>query len=171
MGKLKNKKARFKVGDWVSFRYGTSDSFAQIIEVMGPIGVGGRYLYGIRMDTDHGPDTFGLPEDEMKPASPPDKAAIMKFLKEGGLVEILRANLGGGPDQPRAWLGYNSSGKIIPVFSAERGLIGGASVPFFALHEYSVFTGKQEEVINFLASFGLNRGEAQEVVVAVGTAP
>ena len=44
-------------------------------------------------------------------------------------------------------------------------------VPFFALHEDKVFTGKENEVVGFLASFGLGRAEGKEVVAAVGTAP
>jgi hypothetical protein len=44
-------------------------------------------------------------------------------------------------------------------------------VPFFALHEAKVFTGKVEEVVGFLESFGLSRAEAEEIVGAVGTAP
>ena len=34
-----------------------------------------------------------------------------------------------------------------------------------------LFAGKREAVIGFLASFGLNRTEAEEVLTTVGTAP
>jgi len=55
--------------------------------------------------------------------------------------------------------------------SPQRGVLGGAKVPYFALHETKVFAGKEEQVIDFLASFGLTRHEAEEVIAAVGTAP
>jgi hypothetical protein len=57
------------------------------------------------------------------------------------------------------------------TFAADRGLVGGAAVPFFALLEDKVFTAKRQQVIDFLASFGLTRAEAEDVVRAVGTAP
>jgi len=40
------------------------------------------------------------------------------------------------------------------TFDAQRGVIGGSAVPFFALHEDRVFAGKKGQVIEFLASFG-----------------
>jgi hypothetical protein len=33
------------------------------------------------------------------------------------------------------------------------------------------FTGKADEVLGFLATFGLNQAEALEIMAAVGTAP
>jgi hypothetical protein len=171
MTKIRKKRGRFKLGDWVRFPYGAADVFAQVIEERGPIGVKGRHLYRIQIDRDaEEPDAFELAEDDLQAASPPDKSAIVKYLKEGGLVSILRCNLGGSA-QPRVWLTYTPRGGITHTLVAERGMMGGAAVPFFALHEYKVFTGKQNQVAEFLASFGLNRDEAQEVIAAIGTAP
>jgi hypothetical protein len=50
MRSTKKERARFKVGDWVWFLYGTSNTFAQIIEDRGPLGFKGRHLYRIRID-------------------------------------------------------------------------------------------------------------------------
>jgi hypothetical protein len=50
-------------------------------------------------------------------------------------------------------------------------VIGGATVPFFALHEEKVFTGKKAAVLVFLTSFGLSNHDAEDVLAAVGTSP
>lgn len=172
MSTTKKASGRFKVGDWVSFPYGARTVTAQVIEERGPIGVNRRRLYRIRLDRESTePDAFEMPEDELENVPPPFPAAIMNYMKEGGLVDILRSNLGGGRNQPRAWLTYTPRGEVTHTLEAGRGVIGGSVVPFFALHEDKVFAGKENEVVAFLASFGLNRAEAKEVVSAVGTAP
>ena len=66
---------------------------------------------------------------------------------------------------------HTTRGEVTHTFDAQRGVLGGASVPFFALHEDRVFAGKEAQVIEFLANFGLSRGEAEEVVASVGTGP
>jgi hypothetical protein len=111
-----------------------------------------------------------MPEDDLRSAQP-QRDAVIDFLKKGGLLEILRANLGGGPSQPRVWLTFDSHGKLTHTLDASRGSIGGAVVPFFALHGNKVFTPKTEEVVSFLGSFGLSRNDAREVLNFVGTEP
>jgi hypothetical protein len=70
------KKATFKVGDWVTFPFGTRKVLARVIEDRGPIGVQGRRLFGIEIAReDREPDRFEMPEDEMMPAMPPPKNA------------------------------------------------------------------------------------------------
>jgi hypothetical protein len=172
MSTRKKAAGRFRVGDWVTFPYGTRNAFAQVVEDRGPLGVKGRWIYRIRRFLDDNePDSFELPEDLIQAAPAPAKAEVLRYLKEGGLVSILQANLIGGREQPRAWLTYSPRGSVTHTFSADRGVIGGAPVPFFALIEDKVFTAKKEEVLSFLASFGLSRAEAEDVVAAVGTAP
>jgi hypothetical protein len=162
---------RFSVGDWVSFPYGARALVAQVIEERGPLGVKRRRLYRVRVGGEGGEaDSFEMPEDELNIVSPPEKPRVLNYMKEGGLVAILRSNLSGG-DIPRVWLTYTPRGDITHSFAADRGILGGAVVPFFALHEGKVFTGKQDEVIAFLAGFGLDRDEANEVLAAIGTAP
>ena len=65
--------ARYKVGDWVSFRWGVRDAIAQVIEQLGPLlGPERKHLYRIRLERDSTePDLFEMPEDELEPASPP----------------------------------------------------------------------------------------------------
>lgn len=171
MSATRKRNGRFKVGDWVAFPYGTRNLIAQVAEARGPLGVNRRHLYRILVPSESGePDSFEMPDDELAAAGPPDKTAVIRYLKEGGLVEMLRSNLNGGRQQPKVWLTYTSRGNITHTFIAERGMLGGATVPFFALYQGSVFAGKREEVVEFLASFGLNRNEAQEILAAVGIA-
>ncbi len=168
----KKEKGRFKIGDWVSFPYGIQQAFAQVIEDRGPLGVNHRHLYRIRFPRDHSEyDSFELPDPYLEPAPPLDKATVLRYLKEGGLVAMLQSNLIGGKEGPRVWLTYGPRGEVTPTFLADRGLIGGELVPFFALQEDKVFTGKIDQVVRFLHSFGLTHTEAEEVLAAVGTAP
>jgi len=163
---------RFKVGDWVSFLYPVDPVFAQVIEDHGPLGTNGRHMYRIRLDLAYTePDMFDIPEEELEAVPLPDKATIMQFLKEGGLIAILQSNLIRGANPPQAWLSYTRTGSLTHTLSQQRGVLGGAAVPYFALLEDKVYTGKQEHVLDFLASFGLKRDEAKEVIEAVGTAP
>src|SRR5882757_6660631 len=136
MNRRKKGTERFKVGDWVSFLYGTGNLVAQVIETRGPLGINRRPLYRILVSREPDePDSFEMPEDEMEPASPPDKAAVIKYLKHGGLVAILQSHLRREREQPRAWLTYTPRGGVTHTFAAARGVIGGSPVPYFALHE------------------------------------
>jgi hypothetical protein len=172
MSAHKKTASRFRVGDWVAFLYGTKKAFAQVVEDRGPIGVQGRRLYRIRLfhNSDE-PDAFEMPEEYLEAAPAPEKPALVRYLKEGGLVTILQSNLSGGKEQPRVWLTYSSQGSITNTFTAGLGIMGGALVPFFALIEDKIFTAKKKEVLAFLESFGLSRAEAEDVVATVGTAP
>ena len=135
MSTAHRQEARFRVGDWISFRYGPRQVWAQVIEDRGPLGVNGRRLYRVRMDQESGESVaFEVTEDDLTPAQP-DRTEIIDYLTRGGLLQILRSNLGGGPRQPRVWLTFNPHGRLSHTFTAERGLVGGATVPFFALHE------------------------------------
>jgi hypothetical protein len=170
MSTTKKSRARFRPGDWVTIQYGT-ERLAQVLEDRGKIGVEGHRYYRIRLQDSDEDAAFEATEEELKPAVLPDKAAVLRYLREGGLVAILSANLAGGRHQPRAWFTFGPEGGVVHTFSADRGLIGGASVPFFALHDSKVFTPKQEDVHNYLTTFGLTPEEAERVLRAVGTAP
>jgi len=165
MSTVRAKPAKFRLGDWVTFRYGVRPVFAQIIEDRGPLGADRRRLYRIRVDWDLDESTeFEMPEDEMERAVP-DKAAVLDYLKRGGLVEILGRNDQGGPvrNQPKVWLTLSPRGEVSYTFAADRGLIGsGATVPFDGSDRH-----KRPQVLEFLQSFGLTQGEAEEVVEAV----
>jgi hypothetical protein len=165
MSTVKARPARFRLGDWVTFQYGVRPVFAQIIEDRGPLGRDRRRLDHIRLDQElNEPIDFEMPEDEMEKAVP-DKAAILRCLKQGGLVEILQTNPQGGPipNQPKVWLTLSPRGEVSYTLSADRGLSGsGATVPF-----YGFDPRKWSQVVEFLQSFGLTPGEAEEVVEAV----
>ena len=162
---------RFKVGDWVSFRYGVRQVSAQIIEDRGKIGINGRRLHRIRMcDESTEERSFEVPEVDLAPVEF-NRALVMEYLKNEGLLEILRANLGDRKKQPRVWLAFDSDGNLIHTFTEEQGYIGGETVPWFALQGNQVFSPKSKEVVNFLTSFGLSPEEAEQVVKKVGTSP
>ena len=78
MARAKTPKAKFKAGDWVSFRYGIRDVVARILEPRGPIGVRQIHRYRIEIPNDDGdPDSFELPEEELHPAAPPVRFAVI----------------------------------------------------------------------------------------------
>lgn len=162
---------RFRVGDWASFRYGSRRVWAQIVEDRGPIGVNRRRLYRVQIgDEQSEVVTFEVPEDELESVEA-DRAKVIEYLKSGGLVNILRSNLGGGREQPKVWLAFDSHGNLTHTFVAERGFIGGSTVPFFALQGNQIFEPKAQEVVAFLSGFGLAPAEAEDVIRAVGVFP
>jgi hypothetical protein len=72
MSKKQETRARFKVGDWVSFPYGIRQAVAKIIEDRGLIGVRKRRYYRIELPIqDSEADRFEVPEDEMAAATAP----------------------------------------------------------------------------------------------------
>jgi hypothetical protein len=174
MGTIKANPPKFRLGDWVKFQYGVRPVYARIIEDRGPLGAGRRRLYRIRFDQEldqelSEPVEFEMPEDEMEKAVP-DRSAILRYLKQGGLIEILRANLSGGKDQPCVWLTYNRRGELSYTYTQDRGLVGsGACVPSWALHENKILPDKRPKVLAFLKELGLAPVEAEEVMEAVGT--
>src|SRR5438132_1500260 len=100
MGKTKATPALFKKGDWVSLQFGARRMWGQVTEDRGLLGVNGRRLYGVRLDvTSSDPIHTEVPEGDLERAIP-DKQAVLQYLKTGGLLAILRGNLGGGPEQP-----------------------------------------------------------------------
>ena len=111
-----------------------------------------------------------MPEDDLAKASP-NKVAVLAYFKQGGLSTILQSNLVGGQNQPRVWLTLDSRGKVMPTFTADRGMIGGEPVPVQAPNGDRIFAAKEEEVVTFLQTFGLTRTEAVEVIRSVGTMP
>jgi len=163
---------RFRVGDWVSLLYGPRRAMARVIEDRGRLGINGRRLYRIHLNrTSEDSTAFEVPEDDLEAAIVPDRAAVVRFLKGGGLSAILRSNLAGGRAQPRVWLTTDPRGEVSYTYFAREGLIGGATVPFLALHDGKIFTAKRDEVMDFLHDLGLSRPEAEDVIGTIGTAP
>src|SRR5262249_10770787 len=74
---------RLRVGDWVTFPFGSWRPFAQVIEDRGRLGVKGRRIYRLRLDQDESePWEFELNEEEVEAANP-DRTAVLRFLREG----------------------------------------------------------------------------------------
>lgn len=167
---------QFSVGDNVCFTLGTTQTVGVVVDDRGPIGANNVHLYRVRVPNDPYDDGFvEMPEDELafaetQEASIPS-SKMVEYLKNGGLLQILKSNTSGGKNQPRVWLTRDGLGNVVHTFVAERGSVGGAVVPFSALHENRVFTPKVNDVLLFLAEFGLSRAEAEQVVVGTGKAP
>jgi hypothetical protein len=174
-----NKRPSFRVGDRVRVDFGRRKLTGVIVEDRGPIGIQGRRLFQVDLPMDPSePMSVELPEDEMElippeaeDKQPLDKLKVIDYLINGGLVSVLRSNLSGGRNQPRAWLCRDQLGNVTHTFIPERGIVGGQLVPFLALHEDKIFAPKSDSVLSFIQSFGLNRQEAEKVVSEVGTAP
>jgi len=178
MPETRNRREAIRKGDRVRLRFGQQDVTGVVSEDHGPLGVGGRRLFQVRIPSDPFEDeVVEVSEEEVErvteiptPSEIP-KGQITQYFKEGGLVLILQSNLSGGRNQPTVWLCTDHSGNVTHTFIPERGIVGGARVPFYALHDEKVFTPKRGEVLTFLRSFGLNQNEAEDVLAAVGTAP
>jgi hypothetical protein len=68
-------KPLFRVGDHVSFLFGSGEVTGQIIEDRGCLGIGGRRLYGITFEINPGQSTYTeMPEVELTAADTPAKA-------------------------------------------------------------------------------------------------
>lgn len=166
----------FRVGDRVAFELGRHSLTGIVVEDRGHIGASGRRLLRVRLDTaTDEPQVIELPEDGLHNAPtdrPLDDSDISDYLAHGGLISILRSNLSGGANQPKAWLCRDSLGNVTHTFLQERGMVGGESVPFFALHGGDkIFKPKILEVREFLQSFQLSSADVERIIAAVGTAP
>lgn len=167
MPSASNTAPKYRRGDRVTFRYGLRPVLAKVVEDRGNLGVKGRRLYRIRLEQEADEQlAFEVPEDDLSPAVL-QKADILRHLKEEGLIEILRSNLG-GKDPPRVWLTLDGRGRVIHTFIPDRGMIGGVAAPFWSLHKEKIDWRSKNSVVDFLASFGLSESEAEEVIEAVG---
>lgn len=170
MVKKNQEQPRFRVGDRVRVRIGSGKAPGVVAEDRGNFGKDGQRLYFV--DTFVDPDIIQpVPrsEDELEPdveQEPTlDHDQIIAYLKRPALYAILMNNSPGGRNQPQVWLTRNSLGDVTYTFLPERGGLGGATVPYWALDGHGkVRPEKKEEVIAFLSSFGLNREEAEDVI-------
>lgn len=163
------------VGDSVSFTLGTTPIYGVVVDDRGPIGANSVRIFRVRIPNDpYDDDIFEMPEDELALAKTIVESipgtSIVDYLEHGGLIQILKSNMSGGKNQPCVWLRRDSLGNVVHTFIAERGNVGGAAVPFFALQDNRIFAAKQKEVLTFLSTFGLSKGDAKRVADAIGTA-
>ena len=164
------------VGDSVRFTLGITPVHGIVIDDRGPIGANCVRIFRVRVPNDPYDDgVIEMPEDELaledKNIAPIPSADIVRYLENGGLVQILKTNMSGGRNQPRVWLSRDSLGNVVHTFIAERGRVGGSIIPFMALHDNRVFAPKLDEVLTFLSTFGLSEYDAKQVITGVGTAP
>jgi hypothetical protein len=177
MKALKDKPPQFQVGERVQFPFGGVKGIGEIVEDRGLVGIPGNRLYAISIPMD--PDDSLLwivPEEQLEPAPPPidqkallTKPRIWEYLKLGGLKLMLHSYSPEGKFQPRAWLCLTPLGNVTHTFVQERGVIGGATVPFAALWNDKIHKPKKTEVTTFLESFGLSKQEAERLIQEIGT--
>jgi hypothetical protein len=161
---------KFRVGDWASFQYGPRRVLVEVIEDRGQLGVGGLRLYRVGWDREATEMMFSeVSDDEMSPA--PSKPALLDYLKNGGLVKILKLNIPEKRNKSPIWLTLRADGRIAPTFNDSGHDLGGQVVPFNALTDGKIQARKKHPVMVFLTSLGLTSSQAYEVVRAVGTAP
>ena len=170
---------RVSIGDRVRFSLGTSCILGVVVEDRGPIGARSARIFRVRVSNDPYDDkVFEMPEDEIDVVGQDawqgeaiHAGEAMEYLERGGLIRILRAGMSGGKTQPRAWLCRDSLGNATHTFSPDRGVLGGAIVPFSALHDNRVFTPKRDDVLSFLNAFELSSKDSEHVLQTVGMAP
>src|SRR5262249_13213543 len=94
-----------------------------------------------------------------------------RYLKLSGLEAVLAESSPWARIRPRVWLCHNSRGNITHTLIPERGVLGGAVLPFQTLNEkWKIIASKKDPAATFLASFGLSPEESEEVIAAVGVA-
>ena len=162
------------VGQRVQIPFGVGKVSGTIVEDRGPIGVGGRRLFLISIPNDpDDPDVVMRAEDELEDDTTQAEALtpteIQAFLESGGLISILRRNNAGGAAP--VWLCRDSLGNLTFTFTEERGLIGGAPIPFSSLHGDKVFKPRIPEVLEFLTGLGLSPKSSRAIISRVGHAP
>ncbi|REJ86347.1 MAG: hypothetical protein DWQ34_03885 [Planctomycetota bacterium] len=174
MSTIASAKPKFHVNDKVAFTFGMRRVKGFVVEDRGPLGVGGRRIYRVRLDMDPFDSMyFELPEDDLveapEPEPPLTNEEIAEYLARGGLLLMLRSQQ---CDQtPRVWLKRNNLGNVTHTFVEERGLAGGAALPQAAFADKKVIAGKRAEAKRFIMSFGLSEDEANAVIDEIGTKP
>ncbi len=169
----------FRVGDRVRIPLGRRNVTGVISEDRGLIGVKGEQLYQILVSADpFEPSVYELPESEIEPLQESadtliamDSAKVIDYLKNGGLISILRSNNPGGGNQPRVWLRLDNLGNATYTNIKERGYLGGETVPFMTVRNDRVLSARRDEVSALLRSFGLDPGQVGEVLASVGIFP
>ena len=165
---------QFHLDQRIAFNFGTRKAKGSVVEDRGPLGVGGQRIYRIRLDMDPFEPVFlELPENELEPfseAEPPiTPHEALEYLANGGLMLMLQSGATG--TSPRIWLRRDNLGNVTHTFVEGRGTLGGAVPPVYCFHDDRVFSGKREEVVQFLMSFGLSTSDANSVIDEIGTKP
>jgi hypothetical protein len=164
-------RARYRVGDLVTFQYGPYRAVARVVEDRGPLGVNGSHVYRVAQFTgEEESDEFELPEHAIEPRAL-NREEKMDYLAGGALLDILRRG-SGGRNPPRVWLSFTPQGRISHTFIEPNGVFGGEVIPprMLTEEEKTIFEPKRGEVAAFVRSFGLSQADADEVVRRVGVA-
>lgn len=164
-----------EVGAVIDLSHGILPRICRVIEDLGPIGHNDKRILRVAFWTgdengDEGPSTFNVAEADAQPLSMEKRRKIVDYLtsrnQEGefNFIRMLKA-------ADRVWIWFNKNGDVQHTFQPRFGAIGGAKAPLFAWHEGQIFAPKQDEVVAFLKTFGLDNKEASEVVATIGLGP
>ena len=88
---------------------------------------------------------------------------ILDYFLNGGLVSIFSDC---DVKTTHVWLRRDSEGNLTYTFDEQYGELGGARVPFWALHNGLIPRQRIDHVLAFLKTFGLSENEAYQVVRA-----
>ncbi len=171
-------KPLYRIGDRVRFQFPGYSVWGTIVEDRGPFGVGGRRQYTVSVPSDpFEPSRYMVSEDRLEPDREPPtplaKAEILRFLENSGLIRILMTNPSpDGPRDPRVWLCRDQAGDVTHTLVPERGMVGGAPVPYAAFWgSDGIRAEKRDEVATYLLTFGLTHPEAENLIRVVGVYP
>ena len=162
---------KYQVGDKVWVPLAVDRECGVVKEDRGNLGIGGRRLYYVDVSLDpYTHDRHLVGEDEMQPYDEKDvkkisSEEIVKFLTNVGLVSMLRRNL---PN--RVWLRRNSAGNVSYTYLEEFGEIGGQHAPLYVLMGDKISKQGEDQVRQFIESFGLSKAQVQHVLQKVGVA-
>jgi len=166
----------FRVGDrvWVPIPLGRAAG--TVIEDRGPLGSGGQHLFRVSVPNHpHTSEVFLVSEVQMQHIPPNeeeaercqfDRETIKNFLIDGGLISILVHN---SPEP--VWLRRGPRGNVTFTNIDGYSQNGGKIPPAYVLEGERISAPKQEEVIQFMKSFGLTDNDARDVISHIGTAP
>jgi hypothetical protein len=117
MSVAKKMKARFQIGDWVSFLYGPRQVHGKVVEDRGPLGAHGRRIFLVQADIGQDEEaTFEVPEDNLDEftqaiedePSPGTRVEFKVTYVRQGLSRTWRAKV----DRGRVYQGVKAKGAV-----------------------------------------------------------
>ena len=159
--------ARFQIGERVSVDLFGGQQEGFITEYRGPLAGQGLDLYEVEL-LGEDDETFQTEvpvasltriEAERNPHCPsPDDIAA--FLREDGLRDLLQHQSSSG----RLWLRLDGLGNVTSTSDDRFRGVGGTEPPRHALHRGRIVPEREQDVVQFVQSFGITPDDAIEIV-------